>query len=509
MNKKSSLEVYLSVVFKWGITILVSACMAAALTFTAMKLIGLYPTMPWAALLVFDLMDVCFFVTAMQLIKTSFEDGYLKEGRLRKGKIFATVILLMQWNYILYMTPSRTFWGFMFFFIILIAFFLDMKLVLFNGIGLIAFLFISWIFRGVYLMPVRDELFISDVIMMVLGLILSLAGIVIFIYFMNHFLVNAKKDELEESNRRVQGVLEKAAAITEKLGEASGVLLTASQNESASTEELSAISEGLLQGSDDMMDKARESKENLSRLEQSNSDMVKKISQVNEMSQNLLETATANENALNNLMAISERVEGSTQNTLSVMGKLQEGVGEIGNTLDIINEIAASTSLLSLNASIEAARAGEAGRGFAVVAQEVGKLASNTSESLESVNSVISKVTQGTEEVARYMNENAQHMRNQNETMVETIKGVRNMLELLKQSVDVITSVAGLQRQQNDVIGTTITVSENIADGIVEENEQFSNIASMVQNNTEEISTLAAQVDVLNNLVNELNQLLD
>ena len=59
------------------------------------------------------------------------------------------------------------------------------------------------------------------------------------------------------------------------------------------------------------------------------------------------------------------------QGANDLMSKLLEASSEIGQVINLINEVAAQTNLLALNATIEAARAGEAGKGFAVVASEV------------------------------------------------------------------------------------------------------------------------------------------
>lgn len=161
-KKKTAVEVYLSAVFKWGLIILVSAYMCATIMFNTEKIFGLYPDVPWIATILLGVMDIGFFISALIIIKTSFdENGYLKEGRLKIGKIFSACALVIQWNYLLYMLPTRTFWGFLFFFLILMAFFLDIKLVLTSGLACMVSLFIGWWVRGTDLLPVKDELFIT------------------------------------------------------------------------------------------------------------------------------------------------------------------------------------------------------------------------------------------------------------------------------------------------------------------------------------------------------------
>ena len=73
---------------------------------------------------------------------------------------------------------------------------------------------------------------------------------------------------------------------------------------------------------------------------------------------------------------------------------INESVAASLKIIDIIQDIASQTNLLSLNASIEAARAGEAGRGFAVVAEEVGRLAVTSTKTSDEIASTLSHMSE-------------------------------------------------------------------------------------------------------------------
>lgn len=510
MQKKTAVEVYLSMVFKWGLIVLASACMCATVMFNAEKMFGLYPDVPWIATIMLGVMDITFFVIALLIIKTSFdENGYLKEGKLKVGMIFSSVALIIQWNYLLYMLPSRTFWGFLFFFLILMAFFLDIKMLLFSGLACMISLFIAWFVKGTDLMPVKDNLFLSDVIMCLVALVLSLTGLVIFVFLVAYFLVNAKKDELEKNNERVMGILDAVQLLSQSLQTAGRTLSQVSENEGASAEKLAATSEQLVQRSNLLSAKTDESMKNLTELNEWESVVAENVEKVESTSKDLIDKSMENEKLLNDLHAINGEVSESMRTTTEITQKLSNAVQEIGVTLNLISDISSSTNLLALNASIEAARAGEAGRGFAVVATEVGNLANSTQKSLKVVQEVIERVQNNVSEITTQVEENSSKLNTQNECFGKVFKCMQDMTESLNISVGAINTMGEVHGKQAEVIKKTVVINQDIAESIRSENEQFNSINDMAESNANDTTEVATQATAINNMVDQMTKLLN
>ena len=492
------------VIFLLGIIIFSAS--AAGIVFPILKGLGFYTTVSGRTVVFFIICILVEDIIAFCLIRCSLSEKVLSDRTEKLVKWYLIFVLGLNLNLITWCFPSKESWMFAFYFLVLMTFFLDMKFIALCCVVEVISLIILFLCNPVT-RPV-DSLFVTDSILRFICIFLSLVGVVIFVGFINKFLLNAKKEQLEKNNEHVMNIFNSVQVLSEKLHEAGSSLSKISENESASAEELAATSEQLVESSNILSMRTDESMENLNELSEWEGVVADNVEKVEITSKELIDKSIENERLLSNLHTINGQVSESMTATTDMAKEMSVAVQEISSTLSLISEISTSTNLLALNASIEAARAGESGKGFAVVATEVGNLANSSQETLKEVESAIGRVKNSVSGITKQIEDNAAKLDTQNEYFENVFKSMKDMTELLHVSVDAISTMGEAHNKQSNVIKRTVSINQEIAQNIKNENEQFATINSMAESNANDTTQVASQAGIINDMVDEMRRLL-
>lgn len=211
----------------------------------------------------------------------------------------------------------------------------------------------------------------------------------------------------------------------------------------------------------------------------------------NEVNSEASEGRAELEKMITRISALADDME----NAGRVIKELQERSNEIGNVLDVINEIADQTNLLALNAAIEAARAGESGRGFAVVADEVRSLAGRTQSSTEQIQETIERLQGGANDAVRVIEQGRTQSSESVEMASTTGQSLESILKQVANISDMNSQVASATEQQSSVaeemdqnINRISEVAEESAAASDQTAESSQNLSKLSQELLESVS---------------------
>ncbi|MBR4450146.1 MAG: hypothetical protein IKS30_08065, partial [Treponema sp.] len=128
---------------------------------------------------------------------------------------------------------------------------------------------------------------------------------------------------------------------------------------------------------------------------------------INGISKSMGDVAANIKNISGNIVTVTDTIDSANKlisEANEAIGQLVESTVQIKNSIHMINDIAETTNVLSLNAAIEAAHAGDAGRGFSVVAKEVKSLAAQTVNSTKSIQELVEHTSDNTKQTEEIIN---------------------------------------------------------------------------------------------------------
>ena len=259
------------------------------------------------------------------------------------------------------------------------------------------------------------------------GAALALVLLMMFVYYRARDFRRAAEIQSEQNERNQQAILrlldelsnladgdltvqatvteDITGAIADSINYAIEALreLVATVNDSAilvdaAAKQTEASSRQLVRSSETQAKQAAAASDSMGRMASSIEEVSGNAERCSDVARHAVEVAHKGGEAVRRTIAGMNTIRETIQDTSKRIKRLGESSQEIGNIVELIEEIAEQTNILALNASIEASRAGEASRGFAVVADEVQKLAERSTNATKKIEVLVSTIQSDTNE---------------------------------------------------------------------------------------------------------------
>ena len=212
-------------------------------------------------------------------------------------------------------------------------------------------------------------------------------------------------------------------------------------------------------------------------------------------------TIQTNTLATNKMSQLAQNVTTSAKNgqdlanqTANSMDEINKEVSSINEAIEVIDQIAFQTNILSLNAAVEAATAGEAGKGFAVVAAEVRNLANRSADAAKEIKHIVELASK-----------KAKEGKNISDNMID---GYKELNENISNTILTINEVANASKEQEKGI-VQINDAINLLDQATQKNaqvaDQISKMADTIATMSNSLVTAAAKASFLEDSLDKVS----